>query len=300
MANVLPIGNTWFKKRYSPLITYNSGSPLNPAWLHTLSKSYSSVVSDVKVIPNEECNKQQHLVVWEFTAHISQAKKRKFSPSIRTWKLRDPATASQFQSVFKVKARTATAAGATTAGVAADATNRVESVWSKLNDPLLDAANIVYSLSKNHRWRPESWWWNEQVDEAIQRKPTRFKAYNALKKGNKMAGAEAKRLVKHDLWLAKSVVVKKEFATVSPDGDVFFRITNQMDHINQDVMLVSLWSLMTTRWWHGQNTMLGSLRAKQWTPWGLPNCRPSFLHLWSSSIKHSTRWNAAGLMALLA
>ena len=92
--------------------------------------------------------------------------KCKFSPCIWTWKLRDTATASQFQLAFKVKTMTAAAAVATTAGADVDPVNYIESAWSKLKGPLLDAATKVCCLCKNHQWKSKTWWWNEQMDEA--------------------------------------------------------------------------------------------------------------------------------------
>ena len=105
------------------------------------------------------CLYQSFLVVRDLSAHIPCMKKNKFPPCIRTWKLRDPVTASQFQSAFKVKTMTAAAAVATTSGTDADTANRIESAWSKLKGPLLDTVTEVCGLSKNHQWK-ESWWWN--------------------------------------------------------------------------------------------------------------------------------------------
>ena len=65
------------------------------------------------------------MVVCNFTTHIPHVKKRKFSPHIHTWKLRDPATSSQFQSALKLKVMTAAATAATASGVAADTANRI-------------------------------------------------------------------------------------------------------------------------------------------------------------------------------
>ena len=81
----------------------------------------------------------------------------KFSPTICTRKLRGPATASHFQSAFKVKAMTAEAAVATISDAFAAIVNHVWSAWSKLKGPLLDAVTEVCGLSKNHQWRPETW-----------------------------------------------------------------------------------------------------------------------------------------------
>ena len=139
---------------------------------------------------------------------------------------------------------TASAAAATNAGVTADTANLAETVCSKLKDPLLDAATEVCGLLKNHQWRPETWWWNAQVDEATQEKRARLNAYKALKKGDRIAEAKeaetayknAKHMAKHIVWLAKSEAEKEEFARVSPNGDGVFRIAKQMDRTNQDII----------------------------------------------------------------
>ena len=68
--------------------------------------------------------------------------------------------------------------------------NHVESAWLKLKGLLLDAVIEVCSLSKNHQWRPDIWWWDEEVAEAVQEKRAWFKVYIALKKGGKMAEAQ--------------------------------------------------------------------------------------------------------------
>ena len=149
-------------------------------------KSFSSAVSNVKVVPNEECVKPHHMVVCDFIAHTPRVKKREFLPRICTWKLWDSVNASQFQWAFKLKVMTASTSAANNAGVAAGHANLTETVLSKLKDPLLDAATEVYGLSKNHQWSPETWWWNDAIPE----KHARFKAYKALKKGGKMPEAK--------------------------------------------------------------------------------------------------------------
>ena len=55
------------------------------------------------------------------------------------WMLRDPATANQFQPAFKVKVMTSVATVGATVGTAHDSTSPVESAWSKLKNPLLEA-----------------------------------------------------------------------------------------------------------------------------------------------------------------
>ena len=118
---------------------------LNRARLHTLSEKFQQCSQQPE-------SNQHHIVVCDFTTHISCVKKLKFSPCIQTWKLRDPAIAGQFQLASKGKTMIAVAVLATAAVVHAG---------------LLDAATEVCGLCKKHPWKSKTWWWNEQVDKAI-------------------------------------------------------------------------------------------------------------------------------------
>ena len=68
------------------------------------------------------------------------------------------------------------------------------------------------------------------MDEAIQEKCARFKAYSVLMKGDMTAEAkgaktayiDAKHVAKHAVWLAKSEAEKEVFATIFPEGDGVF------------------------------------------------------------------------------
>ena len=236
IANDLLIGNTQFKKRDSHLVTYSSGNHRTQIDYILYRKCLRRAVRNIKVIPTEECVQQHHLVVCDLSVTKTQTKKRKFVPRVRTWKLKDPAVASVFQEVFKDKV--------TSQPACEDHADHVEDLWSNLREPLLDAAKEVCGTSKNHQWRPETWWWNDRVDDAVKEKRARFKVYNALKKAGKLSEAkeakatynEAKRIAKHVVWVAKSEAEKEVFANIMPNGDGIFRIAKQMDRSNQDVV----------------------------------------------------------------
>ena len=145
----------------------------------------------MNVIPKLRRSASNSLVVCNFTTY--NVKKREFSPRIRTWVLRDAATASYFHVAFRVNAMTAATAVATAATVYS--ANRVESAWSKLSGPLFHAATEVCGLSKNHQWKPETHWWNGQMDDAVQQeKCARFKVYITLKKGTRWLRPRRQRL----------------------------------------------------------------------------------------------------------
>ena len=81
------------------------------------------------------------MLVCDFTVRIPPVKKCKFTPRIRSWKLKDPAVASQFHDVFGEKGTAARSA-------ARPDVKSVESMWSRLKVPLLDVATEVCGLSK--------------------------------------------------------------------------------------------------------------------------------------------------------
>ena len=235
LANDLLVGNTQFIKRDSHLVTYQSGDVRTQVDYVLYPKNYRKSVTNVKVIPGEECASQHRLLVCDLHLRMPPQKKRKFVPRLRVWKLRDPATASRFQGAFRAKI---------CRDVEHKESSSVETAWSNLKIPLLEAATEVCGLSRGHQWKKETWWWNDRVEAAVAEKRTRFKAYNVLRKrGNTpeatMAKSDydaAKRAAKRVVWQAKSESEAKTFRNINPHGSDIYRIARQMDRRNQDIV----------------------------------------------------------------
>jgi len=124
----------------------------------------------------------------------------------------------------------------------------VEDVWCKLKTILRDAASEACSLSKNHQWKRETWWWDDKVFEAIKTKRARFRSYKVLVKAGRLSEAneakraynEAKSLAKRVVWQAKLDAEKDKFANISPnDGSVLNPFSTET------VLLVAYWSPIT-------------------------------------------------------
>ena len=113
-----------------------------------------------------------------------------------------------------------------TAAAAVATTPGAESAWSKLKGHLLDSTTDVYGL-KNHQWKPETWWWNEEVDKAIQEKHARIKV--------KIAYVDARRVWQNmpSGWLS---LRQKRGIRHSRPGDGVFRIAKQMNRRNQGIV----------------------------------------------------------------
>ena len=90
-------------------------------------------------------------------------------PRIKVWKLKDPEKQTEFSEVFKAK----------TLDSELSHTSSVDVHWTSLKDKLLQATKQACGISSNHPWRKQTWWWNNQVEEAVREKSRCFKLWKA-------------------------------------------------------------------------------------------------------------------------
>ena len=236
VAHDLVIGNTLFKKRNSHLITYASGDHETQVDYILFRKGLRKYIRDVKVIPWEECLTQHRLLVCIFKIAAVPQVKRKFTPRLRTWKLRDPACAAEFEAKFGEKC---------SSGLIADsAMQSTEEIWDHLKSTLNSAAEEVCGYTKNHQWKRETWWWDMKVDEAVKEKRRCFKVWSRLKKQKVYGDARiaaraaydtAKKHAKRVVWLAKQDAAETVYANVDHKGPEIHRMAKQMRRQNQDI-----------------------------------------------------------------
>ena len=79
-------------------------------------------------------------------------------------------------------------------------------LWTSLKDKLLQATKQVCGVSSNHPWRKQTWWWNNQVEEAVREKRRCFKLWKAG--GSRAAYNTAKRTSNRVVHQAKSEAEK--------------------------------------------------------------------------------------------
>ena len=225
-----------FKKKNSHLITYASGDHETQVDYILFRKGLRKHIRDVKVIPGEECLTQHRLLVCIFKSAAVPRVKRKFTPRLRTWKLRDPACAAEFEAKFEEKC--------SSGQVVDSATQSSEEIWNHLKSILNSAAEEVCGYSKNHQWKRETWWWDMKVDEAVKEKRRCFKVWSRLKKqkvcgyackATRAAYDTAKKDAKRVVWLAKQDAAKTEYANIDPKGPEIHRMAKQMRRQNQDI-----------------------------------------------------------------
>ena len=206
-------------------MTYKSGNIATQIDFILFHRTMRKLVTDVKVIPGEEVALQHQLLVCDMRIDVSPKSKRKFTPRIKVWKLKDPQTSNHFQEVFNLHV-------STSAGVADEAT---EDIWNNIKTGLLKTTEEVCGTTRPHRWRRETWWWNEHVEKAIAAKRTAFKAWKAGK-GTRASYDAAKRNARHAVHHAHQEADKKVYENIDPKSSEVYRLANKFRRENTDVV----------------------------------------------------------------
>ena len=100
VANNLVVANSWFKKRSEHLVTHQSGLYSTQIDYMLCRRRLLKYITNVKVIPGEECASQHKLVVAVLRIPLIKNVKNKFEPRIKVWKLLNPDVKAQFSAKF--------------------------------------------------------------------------------------------------------------------------------------------------------------------------------------------------------
>ena len=213
VANDFVIGNTFFVKRDSHLITYQSGN----------AKTQIDFILLRKVIPSEECVPQHKLLICELRLKTSKPHPKPFSPKLRYWKLKEPTVQEEYKRVFKSKVNAFNNVEAST-----------EEIWNQLKTALLDTTNETCDKTKKRHHKRETWWWNDEVNSAIAEKRRCWKAWK--QGGGKEQYLQAKQNAKRTVYTAKKTAEEKKFSDLKPGMDNIFKIAKQLRKDIQDVV----------------------------------------------------------------
>ena len=119
----------------------------------------------------------------------------------------------------------------------------VEEIWAHLKKSLLETSSEVCGTSLNRQWKRQTWWWNASVDDAVNEKRNRYKAFKKLQSQGlfneaniaKEACNESKRVAKRLVWLAKSEAERDAFSAITSGRNEIYNLARQMDSHNRDV-----------------------------------------------------------------
>ena len=88
VSNELVVSNSWFKKKFEHLVTYQSGDCKTQIDYILYKRSFRKMVSNVNIIAGEECATQHRLVVGDFKVCTHVHPKKSFVSRTKVWKLR--------------------------------------------------------------------------------------------------------------------------------------------------------------------------------------------------------------------
>ena len=147
----LCVANTLFKKTDKRKITLSTGGNETEIDFVLVSKENRKYLRDVKVIPEEL---QHRLVIADLDKKkLKKVVKVATTEKRRVWKLKGENVQARFEESV------------------CDLVNTDRSdVWTCFKEGVLKACDEVCGKKKGRKDREDTWWWNEEVKEAIAKK----------------------------------------------------------------------------------------------------------------------------------
>ena len=211
-----------FKKKKGHLITYASGERTTQIdYILCRCKSRNEVL-DCKVIPGESVAPQHRLVVGRICLGTKRKGERKCEPNIKWWKLKEETTREMF---------------------AHEAKNRLGSPfpndWKETSGTIYSVAKEVLGVTSGRRkMDKETWWWNDEVQEAIKTKKEAWRKMNRSKDtASKVEYSEANKQAKRCVSKAKAEAFKTwydDLETVDGQKNIF-RVAKQRERAGRDI-----------------------------------------------------------------
>ena len=218
----LKIWNTMFRKREEHLITYKSGD-IRTQIDFVMSRGENVTVFDCKVIPGEECLTQHRLVCADMMVKdLQKPKRRKGERRIKIWKLKTMDKKEEFQEKLSQRI------------------GEIDGDWKRYREISMEVAEEVCGKTTGRRQRErETWWWCEEVRQAIAEKKKAFKEWQANRtEEKKEAYKEKTRQAKRAVAVAKDAAWQEWSRDIdSADGrQKMFKIAKQMRKERKDIV----------------------------------------------------------------
>jgi len=116
-------------------------------------------VRNVKVIPNEECVRNHKLLIMDMRFNTTKSRHKKLEPRVRLWKIKEEQTCEEHKSMVRDK-------------VDEEEWKHldVNEHWNKMKKIVMETAQHIRGMSKGPCRHKETWWWNDEVAEAVREK----------------------------------------------------------------------------------------------------------------------------------
>ncbi|KAK3508145.1 hypothetical protein QTP70_015344, partial [Hemibagrus guttatus] len=188
----MAVVNTYFQKREEHRVTYKSGGRRTQVDYILCRRGNLKEISDCKVVVGETVARQHRMVVCRMTLMVCRKKRSKIEIEKKTkwWKLKKEECCEE----FRQKLRQALGGQVV-----------LPDDWETTAEVIRETGRKVLGVSSGRRKEDkETWWWNEEVQDSIQRKSLAKKKWDMDRtEENRQEYKELQRRVKREVSKAK-------------------------------------------------------------------------------------------------
>ena len=159
----LVICNTLFTKQEAKLVTYAAGPVKSTVDYIMVWQEDKVKIRNVNIITSEECVPKHKLLVMDMWFEATKMRRRKFEPRVCVWKLKEEKTCEEFRCMV----------GDTVEEVKWKGLG-VHDNWQQMKNIMMETAQDICGMTKGPRRHKETWWWNEEVAEAVRDKKIKY------------------------------------------------------------------------------------------------------------------------------
>ncbi|KAK3528866.1 hypothetical protein QTP70_011743 [Hemibagrus guttatus] len=221
--------NTYFQKREEHRVTYKSGGRRTQVDYILCRRGNLKEISDCKVVVGESVARQHRMVVCRMTLMVCKTKRSKIEIEKKTkwWKLKKEECCEE----FRQKLRQALGGQVV-----------LPDDWETTAEVIRETGRKVLGVSSGRRKEDkETWWWNEEVQDSIQRKRLAKKKWDMDRtEENRQEYKELQRRVKREVSEAKQKAYDELYTRLDTrEGEKdLYRLARQRDRDGKDVQQV--------------------------------------------------------------
>ncbi|KAK3558646.1 hypothetical protein QTP86_022960 [Hemibagrus guttatus] len=223
----MAVVNTYFQKREEHRVTYKSGGRRTQVDYILCRRGNLKEISDCKVVVGESVARQHRMVVCRMTLMVCKKKRSKIEKKTKWWKLKKEECCEE----FRQKLRQALGGQVV-----------LPDDWETTAEVIRETGRKVLGVSSGRRKEDkETWWWNEEVQDSIQRKRLAKKKWDMDRtEENRQEYKELQRRVKREVSKAKQKAYDKLYTRLDTrEGEKdLYRIARQRDRDGKDVQQV--------------------------------------------------------------
>ncbi|KAK3536514.1 hypothetical protein QTP86_013837 [Hemibagrus guttatus] len=223
----MAVVNTYFQKREEHRVTYKSGGRRTQVDYIPCRRGNLKEISDCKVVVGESVARQHRMVVCRMTLMVCKKKRSEIEKKTKWWKLKKEECCEE----FRQKLRQALGGQVV-----------LPDDWETTAEVIRVTGRKVLGVSSGRRKEDkETWWWNEEVQDSIQRKRLAKKKWNMDRtEENRQEYKELQRRVKREVSKTKQEAYDELYTRLDTrEGQKdLYRLARQRDRDGKDVQQV--------------------------------------------------------------